>query len=1012
MKIIENNPYRQLGVYTNSPVRERVANHNKLQAFLKVGKQVDFPLDLNHYLSPIHRTSETIAQADASLALPKEQLKYAQFWFIKVTPLDDIAFNHLQAGNMDAAIDIWKKKDCLSSLQNRIVCALLEKNYETALNCAEQFYTQYLPDFVAMILGNGNGGTNQSLAFDFIDILCEEVGANIILPYITNESWKEHVSAAQIKPLIASIEAAIEVAKSSRGKGSSARYQAGIKLKNDTKVPLQQLSVFLPTTGLQYQMITDKLGLEILQCGIDYFNDSDDADAAYKAIELQKYAKSVVVGKMAKDRCEENVRILEDTISQLPPREILDSDEAIQLALTIFAIQPKIIKYSIQLIKDCAAHIVSIKEKLGKNHQYYLNISTTIVNNALGNVISEVNEAQKKDFEILKSTLISAWRTQLYMDMFDLEPTYKAGRFKECRAALYGIIKNCKGFEDSKNSYMYQYGCGWCNNLDVSDVDLRTDDEFFASCRMLTSYKAYLQKFPSGKHISEAKSKIIELSYKGCKTLADYQKFLEDYPNNIYQSKVLAAINKLLREEEERKKRIVRQEKAISACVILNDVLTLYAKEKSEGIDINKCSIKAFELAQTEEDFQNVLSTFGLRSAGGKKAKAKIEEFERIRKEKAEARSKNIKRALWIGIPTIIFISIYLIWGIEGLATVCIIIAFLSGCTAVAILKSGDGCGTFFILAAIAAVFGFLGYGLEQIAENVDDKNKSKELYEQIINYPTAKACSNYIRKFEHINTENANKVRNIWLNLLINEAQRFDYESYKEIPLSYGSMSQTESPIQKLQEFINQNSDTYYQNEAQIFIKSICDSLYDVADRKSTVLGWKQYQSVVPTDYFKDSDEKIEEIENKAWNTESKAWKQAISENSISAYEKYKLLYPNGAHISICEKKLIDLEVSRIYAGEHGTLPAMDRTGYGGGSTSYITVTNSTSYTLTIWYSGNDSKKLVIGAGGTKSIRLKNGQYRVAASVSASNVSNYAGSENLLGGSYSVDYYISTYRY
>ena len=58
------------------------------------------------------------------------------------------------------------------------------------------------------------------------------------------------------------------------------------------------------------------------------------------------------------------------------------------------------------------------------------------------------------------------------------------------------------------------------------------------------------------------------------------------------------------------------------------------------------------------------------------------------------------------------------------------------------------------------------------------------------------------------------------------------------------------------------------------------------------------------------------------------------------------------------------------------------------------------------------DSKRLVINAGGTKSVRLKNGQYRVAASVSAANVSNYAGSENLNGGSYNVDYYISTYRY
>ena len=137
-----------------------------------------------------------------------------------------------------------------------------------------------------------------------------------------------------------------------------------------------------------------------------------------------------------------------------------------------------------------------------------------------------------------------------------------------------------------------------------------------------------------------------------------------------------------------------------------------------------------------------------------------------------------------------------------------------------------------------------------------------------------------------------------------------------------------------------------------------------------------------------------------------------ATAENSISAYQKYKSLYPNGTHIGACEKKLIDLEVSRVYAGEHGTLPGMDRTGYGGGSTSYISVTNSTSYTLTLLYSGPDSKRLVIGAGQTSSIRLKNGSYRVAASVSASNVSNYAGTENLQGGSYSVDYYISTYRY
>lgn len=456
MKIIENNPYRQLGVYTNSPVRERVANHNKLQAFLKVGKQVDFPLDLNHYLSPIHRTSETIAQADASLALPKEQLKYAQFWFIKVTPLDDIAFNHLQAGNMDAAIDIWKKKDCLSSLQNRIVCALLEKNYETALNCAEQFYTQYLPDFVAMILGNGNGGTNQSLAFDFIDILCEEVGANIILPYITNKSWKEHVSAAQIKPLIASIEAAIEVAKSSRGKGSSARYQAGIKLKNDTKVPLQQLSVFLPTTDLQYQMIADKLGLEILQCGIDYFNGSNAYDAAKKAMSIQSYAMKIVVGKMAKDRCKQNVDILQKIIDELPPKEIYKEDRAIHDELQKFCQLPDTISYAVTLLNNTRPYLQTIKTKLGASNTYYLKISTQVVGNALHNIIEEVNAVQQDEvvqiggkqvpismlvdrdrkLSQIRTVLQAAWNATKIMDTFDMEQDFKTNRYNQNRAIL------------------------------------------------------------------------------------------------------------------------------------------------------------------------------------------------------------------------------------------------------------------------------------------------------------------------------------------------------------------------------------------------------------------------------------------------------------------------------------------------------------------------------------------------------------------------------------------------
>ena len=1011
IRIIQYNPYRLVGVFATATKREIISNIAQIKANLRVNRQLSFNSDLDSILSPCDRTTENISDAESKLTLPKDIIYYAQFWFIISTELDKIAINNLSIGDIGTAISIWEKKDNLSSIHNRVVTYLIKGELEKALDLAFLFYSRYTEEYTELILGKENQiVSSENLAIRFLDALCEEISASEISLYIRNKEWREYVSNKVVTKLIDSIERSITICKESKGKGSQARLEAGTKLMADTLNTFKELKDEIPSSNPKYQIIADKLGLEILQCGIDYYNDSYDDDAAHKAMKLQKYAFSIVVGKMAKDRCAENVHILEDIISQLPPMEVLSDDKAIQFALIAFESQPNLIKYSIQLLKDCTPHIVAIKEKLGKNNQYYLNISTVIIDKALGNVIAEVNEAQKKDFEALKNALISAWKTLLYMDKFDLDQTYKEGRYKESRTVLYNIIEKCKGFENHIYAYRYKYGCGWCNNLDVSDIDLRTDFEYFTSCTTLASYKAYVQRFPRGKYLKNAQAKIIEFSYKGCKTIADFQMFINDYPNSIYQERASIAIEILQREEEERKVRETRQEKAISACTSLNDILSLYAKEKAESINEDKCSSKAYELAKCEEDYKKILSTFQTRSVGYKNAKNKIEEIKKIRSEKVRKRKKIFKWFLGITIPLSAILGIYLYWGIGGLVAACYTIAAISAFIAIGVMKSNDsdGCVTVIIAAIIAAVFGMSGKALYELEEESNLKKEYNDLYEQIINSPAEADCSKYIRKYDIRDAEKTNRVRRIWLNLLKNEARRFDYNSYKPTPANYAYLN----PLQRINEFIDQNNDTNYRQEARAYINLICDSLYNIANSNSTILGWKQYQRVVPTEYFRDSEEKIEEINNKAWNTEAKAWKQATTENSISAYEKYKALYPKGAHISICEKRLIDLEVSRIYAGDHGTLPAMDKTSYGGGTTSYITVSNSTSYTLTILYSGPDSKRLIINAGGTKSVRLKNGQYRVAASVSAANVSNYAGSENLNGGSYSVDYYISTYRY
>jgi hypothetical protein len=79
------------------------------------------------------------------------------------------------------------------------------------------------------------------------------------------------------------------------------------------------------------------------------------------------------------------------------------------------------------------------------------------------------------------------------------------------------------------------------------------------------------------------------------------------------------------------------------------------------------------------------------------------------------------------------------------------------------------------------------------------------------------------------------------------------------------------------------------------------------------------------------------------------------------------------------------------------------------GGTRVKIDIKNDTRYELTVRYSGEESKKVVIPKGETQNIDLPPGAYRVAASVSAAQVLNYYGNNTLEPGSYSERFYISS---
>jgi len=453
-KIVLLNPYRILGVYANSPKRDIVSNKGKATAFLKVNRPIEFPLDLKGILPAPNRTLDLMNEAEAHLAIAKEQIKYAQFWFLqKMTPLDDIAFNHLLAGNMNGAKEIWSKQESLSSLQNKLVCFLIDNKPWLAVKTAEKLYEKFGTDYIHKLDANCTLQMSATdLLHQFIDSLGEEIGMQKLLGYELRTETKAYISSQTVDPLINKISAEVEKTKKVDHKDPKARIEAARKLVTNTKELISRLKSVLPVTDPQYQMIADKLGLEILQCGIDYFNNSKDKGRHQTAMKMQKYAQSIVVGSLAKQRCEENVKILQDMIDKLPPEETKKEYENIQNIIALFLLLPADVDAVLKFLKDTCMDLVSIKGKLGKDNSFYIQQATLIAQIALGKSIEALNEAQEEELpklngisredaiQTMRHVFATSWEIMQWIELIDADSDFKVNRLKPNKEALKNIL--------------------------------------------------------------------------------------------------------------------------------------------------------------------------------------------------------------------------------------------------------------------------------------------------------------------------------------------------------------------------------------------------------------------------------------------------------------------------------------------------------------------------------------------------------------------------------------------
>lgn len=471
LNCITNNPYRVLGVLSNSPLKDRVGNQNRLAAFAKVGKEVVFPNDFVEIITtkPI-RSSENVSTANTALNLDKDQLKHALFWFINGSPMDAIALKHLQAGNNDKALEIFEKKETFSSLINKGVLSFIAEDFASGFRSiskvihTESYRTEL---YNSLGLANLQLGEDQ-LSELFISELLHEIPANKLLVAADNETDRSIISKNALDGPMSVINSEVSIAKNVDTKNSEASLAAGTKLMNNTKEPLKLIKEIAGAQSPQYQLMADSVAKQVLQCGINYYNNAPDSDfeSPRKAMVLQGYALSIAVGKLTKDRCQENYDIIKKAVDNMPPAQVVIETRKVKDELAKFCKLPDKISHSVTLLNNTKPLLQAIKTKLGASNAFYLSLSTQVIGNALHNIIEEVNVSQSTLMAVIKAAkesgldiamlnylggehspshimdtkvkpvLRQAWQATVLMDSFDMEQEFRTKRYNPNRQSL------------------------------------------------------------------------------------------------------------------------------------------------------------------------------------------------------------------------------------------------------------------------------------------------------------------------------------------------------------------------------------------------------------------------------------------------------------------------------------------------------------------------------------------------------------------------------------------------
>ena len=110
MQIIQNNPFRILGVKANASLSDRNQQANLIAQYLKIGQSAKLDFDITPPLEPLSRTKELIDLQPSRIFSTEDKILHSLFWFVEANGIDKIALKHLTGSkDIDKALSDFEK---------------------------------------------------------------------------------------------------------------------------------------------------------------------------------------------------------------------------------------------------------------------------------------------------------------------------------------------------------------------------------------------------------------------------------------------------------------------------------------------------------------------------------------------------------------------------------------------------------------------------------------------------------------------------------------------------------------------------------------------------------------------------------------------------------------------------------------------------------------------------------------------------------------------------------------